>query len=418
MKIKKVVLFTSVILLSGYGFSAEALEVGKTSLNDDFYTKIENYVQDFAKPKNFSLPNDELQSENQKSQVEETFPYFLAPFTNFKITWEQKKALNFQPGDNIRVNAKLSFSYQKKADFDKYVQDLCLYKKLTDCPEIDSLRPVFSDLAISVQVWKRIDDGKEGTNQTKPISNFYAIQNLSQLSENEEQPFVINWTVPKELTGGKYYFKLAVDSRKRFNLTNENNYSSVGQLPVIDFTVLSSKGAVENKNSGKEFDSPDQSKIFQFLGLAEKNQSESYLPFFCVGGTTDNYFSGKIKLNFQNLESQVSQKWEKSGSLGGQKASCFAISEDKLVFPQKDCLKINGEIIDQTGKIVDQAEVQYSCEKKSLFSAGIGQIYNNQIWQNKKFILLAVVIIIFVIESFLLFLKRKKALDEQKMPLE
>lgn len=150
-----------------------------------------------------------------QNDLEEVYPLYISPLSDFKLDWEQGAKQSYAKGENFELKGKLSYMFKGKEEINKIKAQDCQGKD--ECAVLESpyQMPFFSDVGILAQIWRK-DEANSATGDNL-VDEFYVSQG-GTLKENEPVPFSLNWKVPTEIQKGQYYASFFVNANKRFNL--------------------------------------------------------------------------------------------------------------------------------------------------------------------------------------------------------
>jgi len=182
------------------------------------------------------------------------------------------------------------------------------------------------------------------------------------------------------------------------NLTHTftpNNTDSVYNVKVTASTIDTNSTSnirfvLKGKNRG----------IFRYLGLLK--DGNDYFPYFCLRNAQwDGVFKGKVKITTYNKQNKVLGTHEEQARIE-TRDKCFTARNDKTNI-KSDHVKIQGEIFNETGNLVDKAEITYDISKKEAI---IPQV--EDITSSKATILLITAIVILLSGGILILTINKK----------
>lgn len=194
-----------------------------------------------------SMPPENPFSQVEGPDYERVLPFAYDPFLSFKIKGREGYKQSFKSGEDVEIEAVVSFNNDKsKVETDK-LKSQCLEMTKDNpqaregiCRDYDIYEVnSFEHLNLKVQVWRIDESENRKSNGDFLIDEFYAKEDFS-LNKGHLMPVKISWKAPKDLVKGKYYFSFFINGNKKFPILSfaPDIFSPLNQIP---FNVDSSK---------------------------------------------------------------------------------------------------------------------------------------------------------------------------------
>ncbi len=187
-----------------------------------------------------SMPPENPFSQVDGGDFERILPFAYDPFLTFKIKGRENYKQNFKAGENVEIEAVVSFTNDKtKVEIDK-LKSRCLEMTKNNQTARDGICRdynvydvnSFEHLNLMVQVWRTDESENRKTNGDFLVDEFYAKEDFS-LEEGHLMPVQIDWKAPKDLIKGKYYFSFFINGNKKFPILSfaPDIFSPLNQIP-------------------------------------------------------------------------------------------------------------------------------------------------------------------------------------------
>lgn len=197
-------------------------------------------------------------------------------------------------------------------------------------------------------------------NENQEVLVEFPVTNLGNFEDKVSvtyQLFRFGQTDPKNLISTK-------EESKNFT-SGEKATLSFSFKPEDKESVYNLKAIVSGKNSKSvsniRFVMKDANKaIFRFLGLAKSEKDSFYAPLFCLRNASwEGISNGKVKISVLDSKGNKQGSFEENSKVFAE-TRCFV--PKNLKTPEATCVKIQGEIFDESNKLVQKEEVNYPCE--------------------------------------------------------
>jgi len=249
-------------------------------------------------------------------------------------------------------------------------------------------------------------DEKQEVTVELPVTNLNSKEEKTSITY---QLFSWGQTDPKNLISTKEESKTFAAGEKAnlsFSFTPEDTQS------VYNLKVIAS-GENSKSVSNVRFVMKDKSKgVFRFLGLVGAEKENTFSPLFCLRNASwEGISKGKVKISLLDSKGDKQGGFEEVATIGSE-TRCFVPQEIKT--NAATCLKLQGEIFDESDKLIQKEEINYPCESVSGTPSTLDNLISqasqtdNGIVSEKTKVLLILGAILLVLIGIAVILNNKK----------